>query len=291
VQSADTIPIQPPTVQAVSDAEALPELPTILKNIAPLQPLAVSKPLVQQSDFSLGATSAKDFGGQPTPLQTKTQTVSGHSSKDNFLVSPLPTVQVPPVPLDNEPFVFQRFAQDADQAGTLASNQATRPSESSIATQGIPSSRPIITELVGNNSTESTSDWGWETPMQRKSASSTEENLRVLEELSSFGTISEYSSSSDLTSALAFKDTAANGTPVHSREQKSVSEEASSVDNLAKEKNSQSVANSAKQEESQEENFSNDLEFLAREIYSLIRQRLAIERERQGHYSCTRLPW
>ncbi|HAJ59829.1 MAG TPA: hypothetical protein DCP31_11615, partial [Cyanobacteria bacterium UBA8543] len=71
-------------VQAFSETEALPELPKVLKNLAPSQPLGSSKPLAQQSDFSLETSSAQDSRGQPTNLQ---RTLAEASSQQTSVVS------------------------------------------------------------------------------------------------------------------------------------------------------------------------------------------------------------
>jgi hypothetical protein len=260
-------------VQAFSETEALPELPAILENLALVQPLGASKPLAQHSDFPLGTKSGEGFGGQPTSIQRKPEAASGHSSQDNLSMSSLQTVQVPPVTLDNEPFSLQRFAANSNRGGTSKSNQETRPLDSSVPTRERPSSWSSIAELLGENSTAPTSTSSREPPIQKKSVSSREENPLDLREPSRSGAIPEYSSPFDSTSAFSSKDTAVDSKSAPSKEQDSVSEEASS-----------------KEEASQKENSSNDLENLAREIYSLIRQRLVIERERQGRYS-SRLPW
>jgi hypothetical protein len=266
-------------VQAFSETEAVPQLPTVLENLGPLQPLGSSRPLAQQSDFPLADSWADGTRGQPTNLQRRPEAASGHFSKDNFLMSSLPTVQVPPVTLDNEFFTLRRFAPDANQGRTPQSNQGTRPLGSSAPTGGIPSSWSSIDELLGESSADFTSAFGGETPINKKSVSSREPYSVELGELGSLGTTNTQDSSfHDSTSAFSFKDAALDGASADSREQQPVSEVASSLENTSKQEDSQ-------QEDSQ------NLEILAREIYGLIQQRLAIERERQGGYFSTRLPW
>jgi hypothetical protein len=120
---------------------------------------------------------------------------------------------------------------------------------------------------MGEKNTAPTSRSSREPPIQKKSASASEENHLDSRKPSRSEAIPEYSSPFDS------KDTAVDSKSAPAKEQDSAKEEASS-----------------KKEASQKENSSNNLEILAREIYSLIRQRLAIERERQGRYS-SRLPW
>ncbi|HAJ59830.1 MAG TPA: hypothetical protein DCP31_11620, partial [Cyanobacteria bacterium UBA8543] len=278
---------EPAPVQAFSATEALPKLPTVLENLAPLQPLGFSKPLAQQSDFPLGAVGTENSGVQPTTVQRKPEAASAHASQDNFSMSSLPTVQVPPVNLDNEPFTLQRFAPDTERGKTPASTQETRPLENSALTRKMPSSWSSIADLLGESNTDSTSAWGGETPIQKKSVSSGEENFLALTQLSSFGTIQKYSNPADTNSVSSLQNLALNGTSVPSKEQESVSEVAS-VDNPSKEQDSKEK--DSKTEDLQGEN-SNNLEILAREIYGLIRQRLTIEQERQGGYYSSRLPW
>jgi hypothetical protein len=209
---------------------------------------------------------------EPTNLQRKVTESAGYSSEDNFSRSPLPTVQVPPVTLDNAPFTLQRFAPDAQRGKIPKPNQETRPLKSSVPTGGIPSSWSNIAELLGESSTDFTSANAQENLIQRVTSHSSTQDSLNLEELSAFGTTPEYSNLlSDSTSAFSFGDAATNGASAPSREPNSVSKLGSSVDNSSKEKNSQ-------QEDSK------NLEILAREIYGFIRQRLEIERERRGHY-------
>jgi hypothetical protein len=253
-----TTSTQPTLVQAFSETEALPELPTVLENLAPLQPLGSSRSIAQQSDFPLGASSVEGYGAQPTNLQRKQTEESDYSSQETFPRSSLPTVQVPPVTLDNAPFTLQRFAPDAPRGKIPEPNQETRLLKSSVPTGGIPSSWSSIAELLGESSPDYTSANGQETLLQRLSSHSNTEDSLTQEEHSLFETTSEYSRASD--SIQAF------GASTPSRAQIPSVEVVSSVDN------------SSKQEDSK------NLEILAREIYSLIQQRLAIERERRGLY-------
>jgi hypothetical protein len=258
---------EPTPVQAFSETEALPELPPILENLALVQPLGASKPLAQHSDFPLGTTSGEGFGGQPTSIQRKPEATSGHSSQDNFSMGSRQTVQVPPLTLDNKPFSLQQFASNPNRGGTLQFNQETGPLESSVLTRERPSSWSSIAELMGEKNTAPTSKSSREPPIQKKSATASEENHLDSRKPSRSEAIPEYSSPFDS------KDTAVDNKSAPAKEQDSAKEEASS-----------------KEEASQKENSSNDMEILAREIYSLVRQRLVIERERQGRYS-SRLPW
>jgi hypothetical protein len=111
---------------------------------------------------------------------------------------------------------------------------------------------------LGESSADSTSANGQDTLIQRLTSHSSTQNSFDRGELDAFGTTPEYSSSPDSIQPL--------GASTPSREQIPSVEVVSSVDN------------SSKQDDSK------NLEILAREIYSLIQQRLAIERERRGFY-------
>jgi hypothetical protein len=257
-------------VQAFSETEALPEVPTVLENLATLKPLGSSRPLAQQSDFLASAFSSESSGGQPTNLQRMPQAASGYSSDASFPMSSLPTGQVTPVTPDREPFTLRRFAPDAGGGTTPEANHPTRLSGSSARTGGIPSSWSSVAELLGESPSDSTSAFGMETPIQRASAYSREEAPFERPEQGNLGTtIQEYSSSSGSISLFS-GNPVANSASTPSGEQAPVSEEISLGDNPSKEKDS-------KDEDSK------NLEILAREIYSFIRQRLEIERERRGY--------
>jgi hypothetical protein len=244
-------------VQSFSETEALPEVPTVLENLATLKPLGSSRPLAQQSDFLTSAFSSSSSDEQPTNLQRIPEATSGYSSDAGFPMSSLPTGQVTPVTPDREPFTLRRFAPSASGGTTPEPNQLTRPSGSSVRTGGIPSSWSSVAELLSESTSDSTSAFGTETPIQRASAYPREEDPFDLREPSN-GIIQADSSSSAPTSASATSTNA-------------VSETSSSVDNPSE------------KEDSKDEN-SKNLEILAREIYSFIGQRLEIERERRGYY-------
>jgi hypothetical protein len=264
----NTTSIEPTVIQAVSETATFPELPTVLENLAPLQPLGSAKPLAQQSDFPLGTSLTQQAQKQQsTYLQQQPTQGSGDAfkEKENDSKRTPSIVQIPPITLNHEPFILQRFVPEANQDRTPQPNQEIQPLRHSTPTGNIPNSWSSLTELLGESSTDSTSTNSQETLIQRvNNPSSTLEALDLA--VNASGTTSQYSSSYD--SPLAFgTDTSSSAI-----EPKVVSKDISSGEN------------------SSQQTDSKNLELLAREIYSLLRQRLEIERERRGSYYSDRFP-
>ena len=264
----DTTSIEPTVIQAVSETATFPELPTVLENLAPLQPLGSAKPLAQQSDFPLGTSLPQQAQKQQsTYLQQQPTQGSGNAfkEKENASKRTPSIVQIPPITLNHEPFILQRFVPDANQDRIPQPNQEIQPLRHSTPTGNIPNSWSSITELLGESSTDSTSTNSQETLIQRvNNPSSTLEALDLA--VNASGTTSQYSSSYDSPLVL--------GTDTSS----------SAIEPKVVSKNISSGENSSQQTDSK------NLELLAREIYSLLRQRLEIERERRGSYYSDRFP-
>jgi hypothetical protein len=263
----NTTSIEPTIVQAVSETATFPELPTVLENLALLQPLSSAKPLAQQSNFPLGTSPNQQSQEQSNHLQQQPTQGSGDAfkEKENASKPTLSIVPVPPITLNHEPFILQRFVPDANQDRTPQPNQEIQPLRHSTPTGNIPNSWSSITELLGESRTDSISTNSQDTLIQRvNNPSSTLEALDLA--VNASGTTSQYSSSYDSPLVL--------GTDTSSSviEQKVVSKDISSGEN------------------SSQQTDSKNLELLAREIYSLLRQRLEIERERRGSYYSDRFP-
>jgi hypothetical protein len=263
----NTTSIEPTIVQAVSETATFPELPTVLENLALLQPLSSAKPLAQQSNFPLGTSPTQQSQEQSNHLQQQPTQGSGDAfkEKENASKRTLSIVPVPPITLNHKPFILQRFVPDANQDRTAQPNQEIQPLRHSTPTGNIPNSWSSITELLGESRTDSISTNSQETLIQRvNNPSSTLEALDLA--VNASGTTSQYSSSYDSPLVLG-TDTSSSAI-----EQNVVSNEVSSGEN------------------SSQQTDSKNLELLAREIYSLLRQRLEIERERRGSYYSDRFP-
>jgi len=262
----------------------VPQLPTVLENlVGSRHAMPLIQPLNQPSQFLTAASTAESSREQPTVLQAMPETSSRRVqsaaplllSEETFSNASAPTVQVPPVSLDTQPLTLRRFATDVTRETTPEPNQQTRPLGSSTPTSDIPTSWSSIAELLGNNTDDSSSTFGRVTSIQRAFDDSREQALLDWQESNSWESIiPESSGSADSSSTFNQK------TPI----QRFTTEEPPPHEEVS------SAEHPSKQEDSKNED-SNSLEMLALEIYGLVRQRLEIERERQGNYYSDRLPW
>jgi hypothetical protein len=262
----------------------VPQLPTVLENlVGSRHAMPLIQPLNHPSQFLTAASTAESSREQPTVLQTMPETSRRHvqstapllSSEEIFSNASEPTVQVPPVSLDTQPLTLRRFATDVTRGTTPESNQQTRHLGSSTPTNDIPTSWSSIAELLGENTDDSSSTFGSVTSIQRAFDDSREQALLDWQESNSWESIiPESSGSADSSSTFNQK------TPI----QRFTTEEPPPHEEVS------SAEHPSKQEDSKNED-SNSLEMLALEIYGLVRQRLEIERERQGNYYSDRLPW
>jgi hypothetical protein len=262
----------------------VPQLPTVLENlVGSRHAMPLIQPLNQPSQFLTAASTAESSREQPTVLQAMPEI----SPRRVQSAAPLPlseeifsnaseqTVQVPPVSLDTQPLTLRRFATDVTRGTTPEPNQHTRPLGSSTPTSDIPTSWSSIAELLGDNTDDSSSTFGSVTSIQRAFDDSREQAPLDWQESNSWESIiPEYSRSADSSSTFNQE------TPI----QRFTTEEAPPHEEVS------SAEHPSKQEDSKNED-SNSLEMLALEIYGLVRQRLEIERERQGNYYSDRLPW
>ena len=165
-----------------------------------------------------------------------------------------------PINSDIPASIIQRFTNNKDRNITSEFNQKNQSSGDVVLNSAIPSAWLSIDELIGENTVNSTQTNRIETatPIQRSPAKK-------------YDLYSNVSNSNNGEAIIQMASTV-------SEEQAIASEEIPSVNN--------SIS-----EEDTENEDSKNLEILAREIYGFIRQRLEIERERQGGYHSDRLPW
>jgi hypothetical protein len=263
--------------EAFNQNQDIPQLPTVLKNlVGSRHTLPLIQPLHQQS-WLLSSTSTSEYSREQStivqsmpetsPLLVLQNTTPSALPEDAFNQGLQSTVKVPPVSLDTEPLTLQR-ATDAIPKMAPEFNQQTQQVGSSTYTSEIPNSWLSIADLLENTTTNSSSAFGGETPIQMAFNDGTNlESFNLQESNAWENVIPEYSLSSDASSRFS------QDNPI----QKFTTEEASIQDETS------AAENPAQDKDDQDKNEPN-LEILAREIYSLVRQRLAIERERYGHY-------
>jgi hypothetical protein len=212
---------------------------------------------------------------------------SASSALEKFSIASLPTVQAKPVSSDaygtdadiSEAIAIQRAAPDVSQTSSPAVQQNNLVSAGSYSNREIPSSWSSIAELLGETSSAQTDrtvvqpyreDGQFEdafppldfTGSSLGRADSTADG----QESSSLGaTISRYSTSSNTLSAYGMEN------PVQGASGQGMEGSKVGEDHVG------SVEHPSKEEDAK------NFEILAREIYSLVRQRLEIERERRGY--------
>ncbi|NES84297.1 MAG: hypothetical protein F6K10_24410 [Moorea sp. SIO2B7] len=233
------------------ETKAIPELPTVIENLASSQSLGDSKPLAQQSDFLSRAYLAESNKQQNSSIFSQTyDTNSPNISYSN--------THIYPANIASKILNIQRFTSDLNQGTTSESqpnNQSYNQSSSNIE---IPISWSSIEDLLSENNV----------------APSNNSNVETVENIIQRAYDSNYNGY-DSSSNTNGKQTIVQRDAESGGEKTVISEEISSVDNSSESK----------------EDDSNNFEILAREIYGFIRQRLEIERERRGIYNSDRLPW
>jgi hypothetical protein len=282
-----TTPVNQPVVQSFSETEQLPSLPTVLQNLAPTRSLGVSRALAQESDFLKPASTSDSSERIPSNIQKMPEQSSASSALEKFSIASLPTVQAKPVSSDaygtdadiSEAIAIQRAAPDVSQTSTPAAQQNTLVSGGSYSNREIPSSWSSIAELLGETSSAQTNrtvvqpyreDGQFEDafpPLDLTGSSlGRADSTADGQESSSLGaTISRYSTSSNTLSAYGMEN------PVQGASGQGMEGSKVGEDQIG------SVEHPSKEEDAK------NFEILAREIYSLVRQRLEIERERRGY--------
>jgi hypothetical protein len=266
--------------ESFNQNQDVPQLPTVLENLVGTRhTLPLIQPLNQHSQQSslLSTASTPEFSREPsTIVQSMPEpshrlvvpsTTSSSLPENGFNQALQSTVKVPPVSLDTEPLTLQR-ASDVIPKTTPDFNQQTQQIESSTYTSEIPSSWSSIADLLENTTTNSSPAFGGETPIQMAFNDSINQAPSDWQESTHWeNLIPEYSRSSDASSTFSQETSI----------QRFITEETSVQDDT-------SVAENPAQDKDAQDKDEQNLEILAREIYSLVQQRLAIERERYGNY-------
>jgi hypothetical protein len=266
--------------ESFNQNQDVPQLPTVLENLVGTRhTLPLIQPLNQhsQQSSSLSTASTPEFSREPSKIVQSMpepshrlvvpSTTSSSLPENGFNQSLQSTVKVPPVSLDTEPLTLRR-ATDVIPKTTPEFNQTTQQLGSSTYTSEIPSSWSSIADLLENTTTNSSPAFGGETPIQMAFNDSINQSPSDWQESNHWeNLIPEYSRSSDASSSFSQETSI----------QRFTTEEASVQDDT-------SVAENPAQDKDAQDEDEQNLEILAREIYSLVQQRLAIERERYGHY-------
>jgi hypothetical protein len=276
-----TAPANQTVAQLLSENAETHQLPRVLENLATTKHLGVSQPLVQHSEF-LGATSPIESSKNPTTnretLLTTNLTrdsdnksfaaVTGGISKSGQViqrqVESSPTGEIPESwssieellgenhASESEPVVVQAFA---DRRHSATENQQLSQNESNIRT-----SKLLPSAIRGVKNLKSSSFSGQSAYGQKPIQKATEVSTKLKE-------------------AISIRKRGIEK-PIPAQNIEPVEEDISSQESVEQDENKY------------EENVLDHLDALAREIYTLVRQRLEIERERHhGLYYSGRLPW
>jgi hypothetical protein len=254
----------------------MPQLPTVLENLVETRhTLPLIQPLNQPSSLLSTASNSELSREQATLVQSMPETSNRlvvpsttplALPEDAFSQALQSTVKIPPVSLDTEPLTLQR-SSDAIPKTTPESYQEPQQIGNSTYTSEIPSSWFSIADLLENTTTHSSSGFGGESPIQMAfNDTKYQQNYDGQESNNWDNLIPQYSRLSDASSTFSQEPSIQKFTA----EESQIQDEASASEHPTH------------QDEQHEDG--QNLEILAREIYSLVRQRLAIERERYGHY-------
>ncbi|MBD2005286.1 MULTISPECIES: hypothetical protein [Cyanophyceae] len=256
--------------------EEIPQLPTVLTNLSILSPLTQSNLLV--SKFPEQTTlNVEESLLSPSKLPSRIQKMPEEGDKgQEFGDSEVkPTIQRSLSPsLEEEKLRSQ-------QAGDLPeSNQSSIPlAKDSAIAKTMPTSWSSIADLIGETTPDSGNSMivqplleerGWQEPIISSSDSrnsySTADSPHTDR---TNGVIQAYSNTSGRTSASGME----------------------ALRQLMESSGGSKVEAHQSDEDFSEDEGVDNLEILAREIYSFIKQRLEIERERRGNNYSGRLPW
>ncbi|MBD1934132.1 MULTISPECIES: hypothetical protein [Cyanophyceae] len=255
--------------------EEIPQLPTVLTNLSILSPLTQSNLLV--SKFPEQTTlNVEESLLSPSKLPGRIQRMPEEGDKgQEFGDSEVkPTIQRS---------VSSSFEEKlrSQQAGDLPeSNQSSIPlAKDSAIAKTIPTSWSSIADLIGEATSDSSNSMivqplleerGWQEPII--SSSDSRNSYSTVDSPHTDranGVIQAYSNTSGRTSASGME----------------------ALRQLMESSGGSKVEAHQSDEDFSEDEGVDNLEILAREIYSFIKQRLEIERERRGNNYSGRLPW
>ncbi|MBD2541325.1 hypothetical protein [Coleofasciculus sp. FACHB-SPT36] len=270
--------------ESLDESEELPQLPQVLTNLSILSPLA------QQS--SLLASPFPDMGSNKVEESFLAPLSSNFSSASE---PPIPIQRMPEDSGQNnqEATAFSSSVEQVQMApSSFSSSPETLPSlNSSTNTREIPTSWSSISELIGENTPRASESIvvqplseqrTWDAPQKpivskasdyNSSQSNISQPMMNSPQNNSFGNVIQtYSMPSRRTSASGMEALIQLMGDADSQVG-AIDQSVSTVDNFSSEE------------------ATDNLELLAREVYSFIRQRLEIERERRGNNYSGRLPW
>ncbi|MEG3983366.1 hypothetical protein QUA08_21635, partial [Microcoleus sp. T3B2] len=279
ITTEDVRPAETQTVaQLLSQPGATPQLPKVLENITTSQPLGITKPLIQRSEF-LSETSFPE-----------TARIFSSDEPQNFSVEPA----VPTYPSVTN---IQEKSDKDFSSEVLKQSMMIQRQESDAPITDVPDSWSSIEELLGENNAIPSDPAVVQTystgvqqavPRQQQQAISDIRTAMLLPPGIFSGTAGIHSL--DLqqqpTSVKALMEKALQSrTKLEEKAAPRNAEPAQTISSSylgVSEKLTQ--VTETKEEKKEEELTTDKVEILAREIYPLLRQRLEIERERHGFY-------
>ncbi|MEW5861521.1 MAG: hypothetical protein AB1861_29760 [Cyanobacteriota bacterium] len=270
--------------ESLEESEQLPQLPQVLTNLSILSPLSQQSNLLASSFPDMGSQKVEESflapitsnfspaSAQPISIQRMPEESGQKNQEATAFLSSVEQVQMAPSPLSSSP--------------------ETPPSaNSSTNTREIPTSWSSISELLGDNTPKASesivvqplSDQRtWDAPQNpivskasdyNNSQSNISQPIMNSPQNNSLGNVIQ-------TYSVPSRRTSASGMEALIQLMGDADSQVGAIEQ------SLSAVDDSSLEEA-----SDNLELLAREVYSFIRQRLEIERERRGNNYSGRLPW
>ena len=244
-----------PEPESISDtSEAIPTLPTVLDNLVSTSPLGSSSPLVQESNF---ITPSSTVSSGATNIQAKSEKPT--SSSSSFV----------------KPFIPDQLNNSFSTIEPSSTVQEKSEIESSSSVD-IPDSWSSIDELLGGNDISSAMNSIASPSIQKQSEEVTLQSPIIQKKADNSGNTNNGDNNYSGVSSTLVKEALIQMSSLETRESSNAEEEEVVLSSYNS--GSSSAATGKNEQENQERN----LEILAREIYTLIRQRLEMERERRG---------
>ncbi|MBD1943858.1 hypothetical protein H6F50_16080, partial [Coleofasciculus sp. FACHB-712] len=270
--------------ESLDESEELPQLPQVLTNLSILSPLAQQSSLLASPFPDMGSNKVEESFLAPL--------------SSNFSSASEPPISIQRMPEDSgqnnqEATAFSSSVEQVQMApSSFSSSPETLPSSnSSTNTREIPTSWSSISELIGENTPKASESIvvqplseqrTWEAPQKpiiSKPSDSNSSQSNISQPLinspqnNSLGNVIQ-------TYSMPSRRTSASGMEALIQLMGDADSQVGAID--------QSVSTV---DDSSSEEATDNLELLAREVYSFIRQRLEIERERRGNNYSGRLPW
>ncbi|MDA0212090.1 MAG: hypothetical protein OT478_18195 [Cyanobacteria bacterium FC1] len=259
--------------------ESLPELPTVLQNLGTLKPLGQP----------LQASLKPDEALSPDWVQAKAESGISHrlpevaSENRSYLDPDIPSVVAEPVYAEeisvSPPSLRRRADYSPSLSSTIEKISSFSPDVNRKPVDSWDSIADLLRQTTGGSRRSSSPNIEPTIVQPLRDESQWDDDLwGGFTSTSTAQTASDYSGFEDVESASLVS----SSPPADSRLESELNGE-QPIHEVESEANQQSERSSA--------NPTQNLELLASEIYHLLRQRLEIERERQGGYYSGRLPW